>query len=706
MGENAEAVGDATGTQAARTAAGPEASIGTTPLGDITSCDPVAARFYGYIADELIGRSVNVLVPPERQALESDAVRRVVAGEQVAPFRTERIHADGTALAVSLTVSAVVDVAGAIVGVMTVSRLIGDPPPGAGRTRMLVEQRRTEIREAGESFQVRVQQERARERALAQDAEECFQARADAERAKERAHAQDAEDRFHARMDAERVAGRLQVGDAGEQVQVQDAEDRFQRRMASERGQERARAQHAEDRFQARMDTERSRGRAEVQAAEDRFHVSIDAERAKAHGDQERLEAHLQQSQRLEVLGQLAGGVAHDFNNLLAVILNYAAFVTDELAARHEDNLERIVRDVAQIQRAAERATVLTHQLLAFARREVIQPKVLDLNVIVADVEQLLRRTIGEDVVLQTNLAASPWPVLIDAGQIEQVLVNLAVNARDAMSSGGVLTIDTANVMTDADLITVGSPLQVSRYVRLRVGDTGSGMPAHVVEHAFEPFYTTKPDGKGTGLGLATVYGIVVQAGGAIDIRSQPGVGTTFTIMLPVTDELAEVATEPASYERVPKGETVLIVEDEAALREVTERIFTRVGYHVLTAADGREAIELAAQHEGEIHLLVTDVVMPNMLGKEVVERLRQIKPDIAVLYMSGYAQPVLASQGRLDPGVNLIEKPFTAASLLEKAAQVLNGHFHGFSTVAPGAAAPAEDTPAAGADPPPATRA
>ncbi len=656
--------------------------IAMRPSGEITSCDPAAARLYGYVAGELIGQSTDVLVPPERRAAEREVLRQVVAGQGVRPVLADRIRRDGTVVSVWVTVSPMVDAAGTIVGVMTVARLAGEQRGAADRVETSADQQRADIREVHDRLRIGIDAERAKERVLVEDAEDLFQVEMGVERAKERVQVQDAEDRFRARMDTEWASGRVRAHDAAERARLQREVDRFQLRMSAERAKERLLVQGAEDRFQDRMQTERSRGREQVRDAQDRFHVGIDAERTRIHNDQEQLQGHLQQSQRLEVLGQLAGGVAHDFNNLLAVILNYAAFVNDELAAHPADDLDAVINDVAQIRRAAERAAALTHQLLAFARREVIQPRVLDLNVVVADVEQLLRRTLGTDVILQTTLAAAPWPVLVDAGQIEQVLVNLAVNARDAMTGGGVLTIDTANVVLDADFLAAGSPLHAGRHVRLRVGDTGSGMPAHVIEHAFEPFYTTKSDGTGTGLGLATVYGIVTQTAGTIDIHSQPGLGTTFTIMIPVTDERAEPVKEPAAYERVPKGETILIVEDEEALRAVTRRIFTRSGYDVLTAADGREALALAGQHDGDIHLLVTDVVMPNMLGKEVAEKLCRLRPGIAVLYMSGYAQPVLASQGRLDPDVHLIEKPFTAAALIEKAGQVLNGHFQGFRTV------------------------
>jgi PAS domain S-box-containing protein len=399
----------------------------------------------------------------------------------------------------------------------------------------------------------------------------------------------------------------------------------------------------------------------------------------------------LQQAQRLENLGQLAGGVAHDFNNLLAVILNYVSFVSEELAAATgadwAQRRDTALNDLAQIERAGERAASLTRQLLAFARREVIQPQVLDLDSVITAVQEMLHRTLGEHVALATSLAGDLWPVLADPGQLEQVLVNLALNARDAMATGGTLTIDTSNITVDADTVAGGSKSRQGRNVRLRVSDTGTGMTREIIDHAFEPFYTTKRDGTGTGLGLATVYGIVTQAGGQIQIYSEPGGGTTFTITLPVTTEAAILPVEPAPYLRTPKGETVLVVEDEEALREVTKRILTRNGYHVITAENGPEALDIARDYPGEIHLLVTDVVMPYMLGKEVAEKMLVIKPGIEVLFMSGYARPVLASQGRLDPNVALVEKPFSEADLLAKAGQVLNGHFQGFRTV--------KDTPA-----------
>ena len=437
------------------------------------------------------------------------------------------------------------------------------------------------------------------------------------------------------------------------------------------------------------MPSAQSQTESNARAALEQYEGAVDTERHDAQNALERKERLQAQAQRLESLGQLAGGVAHDFNNVLAVILNYVSFVSEDVAAaaatagpdpaRH---LESASADLGQIKKAAERAAGLTYQLLVFARRDVIRPQVLDLDTVITTVEEMLGRTIGEHVQLVTSLAGDLWPILADPGQLEQVLVNLAVNARDAMPAGGTLTIDTSNITVDADTIAGGSRARMGRNVRLRVSDTGTGMAADVAQHVFEPFFTTKPDGGGTGLGLATVYGILTQADGDIRIYSEPGRGTTFTITLPVTAEAAIRVTEPAPYQRAPKGETVLIVEDEEALREVTRRIFTRNGYNVITAANGPEAFRIAAGYPGEIHLLVTDVVMPHMLGKEVAEKMRLIKPGIEVLFMSGYARPVLASQGRLDPGVALVEKPFSEADLLATAGLVLNGHFKGFTTI------------------------
>jgi signal transduction histidine kinase/CheY-like chemotaxis protein len=378
--------------------------------------------------------------------------------------------------------------------------------------------------------------------------------------------------------------------------------------------------------------------------------------------ERERLRAQLQQSQRLESLGQLAGGIAHDFNNLLAVILGYAGFLQRRAPAGSDDR-----RDVEQIRLAGERAVRLARQLLAFARREAVRPKVLDLTGVVLEMEQLLRRTLGEHVRLDTTLAPGLWPIMADEGQLEQVLVNLAVNARDAMPAGGTLTIDTENVDADAAYAAVRPGIESGRYVRLRVSDSGAGMDAETAARAFEPFFTTKAKGEGTGLGLATVYGIVSQAGGHVQLYTEPGLGTTFTILLPATDApVPEPAVEPAP----PRGdgETVLVVEDEPAMLEVTRRLLEEGGYRVLTAAGGEEAVRLAEAHE--LDLLVTDVVLPGMLGREIAGRIEALRPGIGVLYMSGHSHGVL---GELADGRALLDKPFTGPALLERVREALS---------------------------------
>ncbi len=413
---------------------------------------------------------------------------------------------------------------------------------------------------------------------------------------------------------------------------------------------------------------------AAVRDVSERVVAARERERLKTDAEQERLQNQLHQAQRLESLGQLAGGIAHDFNNLLAVIINYAAFVADDLNATPITDKDRksMSEDVEQISLAAEKAAHLTHQLLAFARREVVQPAIVDVNDVVSAVEQLLRRTLGEHVELHSSLADDLRPVLADPGQLEQILVNLAVNARDAMPDGGTLRIDTANMEIDEDYAASRPELSPGPHVRLRVSDTGVGMPPETAQRAFDPFFTTKPPGQGTGLGLATVYGIVQQAGGRTQIYSEIGVGTTFTVLLPATEQ-ASAPEESQSDSQPARGEeTILLVEDEQALREVTRRILTGAGYRVIVAANGPEALETADTHSGPIDLVLSDVIMPQMPGPQMVAQLLAQRPSVRVLLMSGFAQPILDAGGHLDEGMTLIEKPFSGPTLLAKIAQIL----------------------------------
>ena len=400
--------------------------------------------------------------------------------------------------------------------------------------------------------------------------------------------------------------------------------------------------------------------------------LRAERDRLRRQAERDFMEAQLQQAQRLESLGQLAGGVAHDFNNLLGVILNYASFVGEEAAKDPGQASWQSVRDDnSQIERAAERAAELTRQLLTFARRDAVKLQPLNLNEVITNVEQLLSRTLGEQVVLRTDLSPRPCMVLADPGQIEQVLVNLAVNARDAMPAGGMLTLTTGTTEIDADHPASAAGLAPGRYGRMRISDTGTGMTREVLDHAFEPFFTTKSKGKGTGIGLATVYGIITHAHGYVQVDSEPGAGTTFTVLLPATSQDAVAAPEPKPALRQDACETVLLVEDEPAIRDVTSRILARNGYQVITAANGRQAIEAASGHD-EIDVLLTNVVMPEMQGKEAAERIQALRPGVKVLFMSGYAQRLLDTQGVAAADVNLIEKPFTEQSLLAKLRQVI----------------------------------
>ena len=388
--------------------------------------------------------------------------------------------------------------------------------------------------------------------------------------------------------------------------------------------------------------------------------------------EQERVRHRVEQSQRLESLGQLAGGVAHDFNNLLSVILSYAQFAREQIAAADaEGRWTQVSADLAQVTKAGESAAQLTRKLLAFARRDVVRPRPITLNAVVNDVEQLLRRTLGEHVVLSTHLGDDLWSIEGDPGHVEQILVNLAVNSRDAMPDGGTLVIDTENLDVDVEYARSTPGLVPGRYVRLRVGDSGAGMTKEVLEHVFEPFFTTKPAGHGTGLGLATVYGIIGQMKGSVRVYSEPGVGTTFSALFPAVEAVVACDAPETAPSAVGTG-TVLVVEDEEAIREVAQRILARRGYDVIVADTPREAIAIAADSSRRIDLLLTDVVMPDMLGRDVAAKVNALRPGIAVLFMSGYAAPLLAGGGGLDAGMALLEKPFSEPSLLTKVHEAL----------------------------------
>jgi signal transduction histidine kinase/CheY-like chemotaxis protein len=380
-----------------------------------------------------------------------------------------------------------------------------------------------------------------------------------------------------------------------------------------------------------------------------------------------RLENELRQSQRLESVGRLAGGVAHDFNNLLAAILTYSEFIAEELGP--ESPLQE---DVAEVRKAARRAAELTRQLLVFSRRDLVKPSVLDVNDAITDLLNLLRRTLGEDVVVQPLLAPDLPRVLADPGELEQVLVNLAVNARDAIAGEGSISIETSEQVIDQDAASAHADLRPGRYVQITVSDTGAGMTPEVMNQIFEPFFTTKDAGAGTGLGLSTVYGIANRYGGFVTVYSELGVGTTFKVYLPATDDQAEEGPEMAEDGRAqPTGETILLVEDEDPVRRACRRILEAAGFEVIEASDGSQALaELADRH---IDLLLTDVIMPGgTSGRDLAEHLQASRPGLPVLFMSGYTSDVIARRGILEPGITVVEKPFTTSDLLRKVRELL----------------------------------
>jgi CheY-like chemotaxis protein len=372
----------------------------------------------------------------------------------------------------------------------------------------------------------------------------------------------------------------------------------------------------------------------------------------------------------MEAVGRLAGGIAHDFNNLLTVIKGY-----NQLSLLDLGENDPLWGNIQEIQKATQRAADLTRQLLAFSRRQILDLKVLDMNALLKDLNKMLRRIIGEDIELVFLLTEDLGRVKIDPGQFEQMILNLAVNARDAMPSGGKLTFETANIELDEEYARTHINVNPGPYVQLSITDTGVGIPFDIKEKVFEPFFTTKDQGKGTGLGLSTVYGIVKQSGGNIWVYSEPDLGTTFKIYLPRVEEELDSALKQEETDFLPRGnETVMLVEDDPLVRDLAHRLLIGQGYKVLEASDGKEALRIAQENIGEkIHLLLTDVVMPQMGGKELSEKLKLLRPDIGVLYTSGYTDNAIVHHGTLESGTYFLQKPFSLKSLSQKVREVLD---------------------------------
>ncbi len=380
------------------------------------------------------------------------------------------------------------------------------------------------------------------------------------------------------------------------------------------------------------------------------------------------LEEQLMHAQKMEAVGRLAGGVAHDFNNMLTVITGYNRMILDELSP-----LDPLRGYAEEILKAADRAGAITNQLLAFSRRQIMQPRVINLNTLIQQTDKMLRRLIGEDIELMLGLNSDVGNIRADPGHVEQAIVNLAVNARDAMPTGGRLTIETANVHLDENYVRTHLGVTPGDFVMVAVSDNGHGMDAETRRRIFEPFFTTKEKGRGTGLGLATVYGSVKQTGGDIWVYSEPGKGTTFKLYFPrVAEAVSEEGTAGPEQPTTSVGETILVVEDEKAVRELTVRILQQLGYRVLTASGGDEALKISHAHTGRIALLLTDVVMPGMSGRQLADALTITRPDIKVLYLSGYTENTVVHHGVLNAGVEFLPKPFSREVLAKKLRELL----------------------------------
>jgi len=384
--------------------------------------------------------------------------------------------------------------------------------------------------------------------------------------------------------------------------------------------------------------------------------------------EQRELEQRLVQSQKMDAIGRLAGGVAHDFNNMLTAIQGYSSLLLTELPERdsRRENVEEILK-------AGERATALTKQLLAFSRRQVLEPRVLDLNEVIRNLSRMLSRLIGENIELSFSPAPDLWHVLADPGQIEQVLLNLAINARDAMPRGGRLTIETRNTQLDGSHWRKDFPVQSGDYSLLAVTDTGVGIPPEIQTRLFEPFFTTKPRGEGTGLGLSTVYGIVKQSGGYIWVYSEPGAGSTFKVYLPRVDAPLSVSETPRTATSATGSETILFVEDEREVRSLVEKLLRLQGYKVLSAADPVAALAHAREQSGVIDLLITDVMLPGLSGRDLAHQIQELKPEIPILFISGYSDDAVVRHGNLDAGTHFLQKPFTPLQLGKKIREILD---------------------------------
>jgi len=608
-----------------------DAIIGKTLDGTITSWNRGAEALYGYRSDEMIGRSITHLMPPDCSDDFHEILARVRNGDVMRSFPTVRLHKDGRPIVVSLSVSAVLDDAGAIQGVCTIAR------------DMTAQHRAQQALEDSEQ-RYRVLFENNPQPMWVYDQETL-----------EFLTVNDTAVHNYGYTREEFL--RMTLRDIRPEEDIPKLIEALATPPSGFKpaGVWRHRKKNGQiitvDITEHRL-TFGGRPGCLVLAAD------ITA--------RTQLEEQFRQAQRMESVGRLAGGVAHDFNNLLTVIIGYAEMLLSQPGAD-----KSMTTAVTHIRDAGDRAAGLTRQLLAFSRRQVIQPAVININVVVRETEVLLRRLIGEDVELITRLAPDLGSVLADPGQVQQIVMNLAINSRDAMPDGGTLHIETTNVVLDRGYQDEHPEVRPGPYIMLAVTDTGCGISPEVRSRIFEPFFTTKDVGKGTGLGLATVYGMVKQGGGWIWVYSEPGRGTTFKIYLPRTDEPLSSITRVVGGD-LHGSETILVVEDQIEVRTLAVSGLTTFGYEVHAAATGKEALTFCREFAGDLDLVVTDVVMPDMNGQEVARQVALLRPESRIVFMSGYTDDVIAHRGVLDAGVEYLQKPFTPESLARKIREIL----------------------------------
>ena len=608
-----------------------DAIIGKTLEGIITSWNAGAERIYGYSPKEAIGRPVSMLVPINHQSEIPEMLERLKRGEIVDHFETLRVRKDGKEFNIEITASPIRDAMERVVGASTIGRDISE--------------------------RKRHERDLPRLAALVESSDDAIIGKT---------------------LDgiitdwnigAQRIYGYSSAEIVGKSINTIFSPDHYAEITEMMERIKCGESVEKSDTIRVRQDGKKIHVALTLSPIKDSVGQVVGVSTvARDITESKHLEQVLRQAQKMEAVRRLAGGVAHDFNNLLGVILGYSELLLNRPGLNDPQR-----KDVEEIQKAGIRAALLTRQLLAFSRKQVLQPKVLNLNAVVAGAEKLLQRLIGENIELRVVLNPAIGRVKADAGQLEQIIMNLAVNSRGAMPAGGKLTIETSNVELDQQYAAQHASTLPGSHVMLAVTDTGCGMDVKTKAHIFEPFFTTKEAGKGTGLGLATVYGIVEQSGGSVWVYTEPGIGTTFKIYLPRVDQVPEAEPLIDTAENVERGSrTVLIVEDDAALLQVTCRSLEEVGYEILAARSPAEAIHISEIHKGIIHLMVTDVIMPGLSGDQLASHFSALRPEMKVLYVSGYTDDTIARHGVLEPGLAFLQKPFSPRALARKVSEVL----------------------------------